>query len=119
MSSLALRWAANYGHTECVRLLIPVSHPADVGSQALRWAAMEGHAECVRLLIPVSDPKVFGSEALRYAALNGHLDCVQPLVPVSEPGVVKEVCRELRAQGRCHEAAVLELVMAAIEEEAA
>lgn len=83
--SYALHVAAEKGHTECVRLLIPVSNPLTLDSFALRWAAEKGHTECVRLLIPVSDPLALGSEALRWAAGNGRTDCVRLLIPVSNP----------------------------------
>lgn len=81
----ALRRAAEYGHVECVKLLIPVSDPKDLDSDALRLAARGGHVECVKLLIPVSDPATDNSVALAAAAMNGHLECVRVLLPVSNP----------------------------------
>ena len=90
-SSRALRWAAENGHTECVKLLIPVSDPKAGNSYALRKAAENGHTECVRLLIPVSDPKADNSYALRWAARNGHTECVKLLIPVSDPEIVKKI----------------------------
>ena len=77
--------AANNGHAECVKLLIPVSDPKAKSSLALRWASYNGHPECVKLLIPVSDPMAESSYALRWAAENGHADCVKLLIPVSDP----------------------------------
>lgn len=82
---VALRRAAEYGHVECVKLLIPVSNPKDLNSDALRLAAQNGHAECVKLLIPVSDPYNQCSVALVCAALNRHAECVRLLVDVSQP----------------------------------
>jgi ankyrin repeat protein len=83
--SRALSEAAERGHLECVRLLIPVSDPLADGSRALSEAAENGHVECVRLLIPVSDPLARDSVALRWAAVKGHADCVALLLPASDP----------------------------------
>ena len=90
-NNYALRWAAENGHLEIVKLLIPVSDPKAGGSYALQLAATKGHLEIVKLLIPVSDPKAGGSYALRLAAENGHLEIVKLLIPVSDPEVVKEL----------------------------
>ena len=49
--NVALRWAAYYGHTETVKLLL--QNGADVHAYddyALRWAADMGHVEIVKLL---------------------------------------------------------------------
>jgi ankyrin repeat protein len=83
--SSALQWAAERGHAECVKLLIPASDPLVDNSMALRRAAKSGHAECVRLLVAVSDPLANNSEALCWAAENGHVECVIILLPASEP----------------------------------
>jgi hypothetical protein len=80
-------------------------------------AAARGDAAEVKRLIPLGNPRAWDSAALRWAAYKGHAECVLLLAPVSEPGVVKEVCRDLRKANRCHEAAVIELVMAANKEE--
>ena len=82
--SEALRCAADGGHVECVRRLIPVSNPRGWNSVALRMAANNGHTDCVRLLIPHSDPRAYESEALRYASSHGHVDCVRELIPYSD-----------------------------------
>lgn len=83
--SRALSLAASHGHVECVKLLIPVSDPKADGSQALRWATCNGHAACVKILIPVSDPRAFHSDALLRAAIGGHAECLKLLIPVSDP----------------------------------
>jgi len=83
-NSYALRWAAEYGHTEVVKLLIPVSDPKANNSGALRRAAIYGHTEIVKVLIPVSDPDDYGG-ALRGAARNGHTEIVKVLIPFSDP----------------------------------
>ena len=70
------------GHTECVKLLIPVSDPKNCN--ALSWASISGHAECVKFLIHVSDPKINNSYALRMAAEKDHFDCVELLLPHSD-----------------------------------
>jgi ankyrin repeat protein len=57
--------------------LLPVSDPKACNSSALRWAANNGHLEIVKLFLPVSDPKADYSEALRRATENGHLEIVK------------------------------------------
>ena len=84
-NSLPICLAAENGHAECVKLLIPLSDPKSRDSMALVLAATSGHAECVRLLIPVSDPEANASNALRWAAINGHAECVKLLIPASGP----------------------------------
>lgn len=88
LNSYALEKAAEKGHAECVKLLIPVSEPEQDNSQALERAAQNGHAECVRLLIPVSDMN--GCAALRSAAMMGHSECVALLKDVSNLQANKE-----------------------------
>jgi len=78
--SLALQWAAQSGHAEVVKMLIPVSDPKADDSLALRWAAQNGHAEVVKMLIPVSDPKADDSLALQWAAYYGHAEIVKMLI---------------------------------------
>ena len=78
----ALEYASKNGHTECVKLLIPVSDTKNCN--ALSWASICGHTECVKLLIPVSDPKANNSEALIWAGENNNNDCVELLLPHSD-----------------------------------
>lgn len=115
----ALIYAASGGHTECVKLLIPVSAPK---SSALHLAAAKGHTECIRLLlplfdlkakseavvwatakgqttylkllIPVSDPKADNSYALQKAVANAHQSCIDLLYPVSDPYVALHQLQE-------------------------
>ena len=72
-NSRVLQWAAESGHIEIVRLLIPVSDPKSCNSQALQLAAQYGYTEIVKLLIPVSDPKACDSYVIRCAANNGYM----------------------------------------------
>ena len=83
--SNALRWAALYGHVECVRLLLPTSDPMAEDSYALRGASQNGHAECAKMLLTVSDAKAKDCHAIQLAARNAHADCVRMLLPVSSP----------------------------------
>lgn len=87
-ASRALRWAAEQGHAEAVRLLLPVSNPEAGSPDALMEAARNGHAPVVALLIPVSSAKCMRSRALWWAAWNRHAEVVDLLVPV---GDVREV----------------------------
>ena len=82
--SKALIISAVNGHTECVKLLIPLSNPKTNDSEALRLASSSGHTECVKLLIPVSDPKAKNNYALRWASSDGYDECVNLLIPVSD-----------------------------------
>lgn len=77
---------ALYGHTECVKMMLP--HSVAPGSHikhndALRRAASKGHASCVELLIPVSSSH--GRTSALCAALEGkHPDCIELLLAVSD-----------------------------------
>ncbi len=86
--SLALLYAAQSGHLEIVKLLLPVSDHKAAGSWALQMAAKNGHLEIVKLLLPVSDPKAGDSLALTSAATNGHLEIIKLLLPLSDIDVV-------------------------------
>lgn len=113
-NSEALREAAERGHVECVKALIPVSDPdhymdAYCSHNALELAAMNGHADCVELLIHVTDVKSEEKNAflkdyleesyndcsvLELAAERGHVDCVKLLMPVSDVESIKEQYRD-------------------------
>ena len=82
--STVLRWAAENGHAEIVKMLLPHSDPKACDSAALRWAAENGNAEIVKMLLPVSDPKACGSVSLIWAAESGHAEIVKMLLPVSD-----------------------------------
>lgn len=108
----ALICAASEGHTECVKLLIPVSSPKSSAlhlaaakgntecislllplfdlkakSEALVWATAKGQTAYLKMLIPVSDPKADNSYALQKAVANAHQLCIDLLYPVSDPHV--------------------------------
>ncbi len=83
--SLALQAAAENGHLEIVKLLLPVSDPKADNSFALQAAAEYGHLQIVKLLLPVSEPKAGGHWTLQLASMNGHLEIVRLLLPVSDP----------------------------------
>lgn len=84
----ALAWplvsAAGNGHPECVKLLLPCADASAKGA-ALRKAVGNGQAECVRLLIPATDPTADNSAALLLAAELGRDECVKLLIPASRP----------------------------------
>lgn len=82
--NVALCLAAKNGHTECVKLLLPVSTPILSNSiGALRLAAEHGHAQCVQLL--VSNCTDTNATALLSASLHGHWECVKILLPFADP----------------------------------
>jgi len=78
----ALRWAAEYGHTDTVALLL--DRGANVharGDDALCWAAENGYADTVELLLDRgANVHARGDYALRWAAENGHTDTVELLL---------------------------------------
>ncbi len=81
--SSLLQLAAESGHLEIVRLLLPLSEPKANNSLALCHAARCGHLEVVKLLLPVSDPLAANSLALYCAATKGDLEVVRALLPSS------------------------------------
>jgi len=83
-NSWPLRCAAEFGHLDIVKLLLPYSDPKAKNSEALRYAAENGYFEIVKLLLPYSNPKVCNSEALRYATYGKHLEIVKLLLPLSD-----------------------------------
>lgn len=85
LSSRALRLAAEGGHADCVKLLIPVSDPLARGSGALAMAAERGHIECVKLLIPVSDQRASGYRALKLATEFNRVECARLLAEAANP----------------------------------
>lgn len=114
---VALFWACQNGHLECVQILIdhvdpkiedsyplycaargglvnvvdfliPLSDPKAAHSRALSTAAHAGHRHCVAALISVSDPTANNSQALREALVGGHTECTEILYTVSDPQAV-------------------------------
>lgn len=81
---LALTNAIQQNFPQCVEQLIKIADLSEANT-ALQLAANSGHVECVRLLIPVADPKDRNSKALADAVLNGHNECVDVLFDVSDP----------------------------------
>jgi len=81
--SYALRWAAENGYTDIVKLLLPLSDPKACDSEALVLAARNGYLDIVKLLLPVSDPLTYDGEALRWAAKYGYLKITKLLLPFS------------------------------------
>lgn len=84
LKSPALNLAAGKGYTQCVKLLLP-AYDLKAKSSALFWATANGHTDCVKLLILASDPKVDNSFALQKAVANAHQSCIDLLYPVSDP----------------------------------
>lgn len=82
---MALQWAAENGHLDCVNALIPVSDPKGDDGLALYMAAENGHLDCVKALIPVSDLAAQNHDAVRSAATRGHVDCVAALLTAYPP----------------------------------
>lgn len=108
-ASHALGWAAQGGHPDCVRELLPFADATAWESGALQRAAGAGSVACVELLIPASIPGAGNSRALRLAADNAHPECVRLLLPVS-PGEDAGQALILAAQMECEES--LSLILA-------
>lgn len=91
-----LYWAARYGLTECVRLLL-AAPGIDVNKEGGKYdmtplcaAAKNGHTECVRLLlttpgIDVNKEGEFDKTPLCEAAEEGHTECLKLLL--AAPGI--------------------------------
>lgn len=77
----SLEAAAKNGHAGCVEALIPHCNPEQ--SRALRFAAQEGWPECVRLLASVGNVREEPTP-LFMAAHGGHAECAELLIPFSD-----------------------------------
>lgn len=82
--SMALRLAARNGSLELISLLIAYSKQEDVSS-CLTEAAECGHTDAVQALLPLYVPGDNKSLALVMAARKGHMEIVRMLLPVSDP----------------------------------
>ena len=65
------------------RLIKEGADPRVCDNEALIWAAENGHTEVVRLLIPVSDPKACDNEAPRWATEYEHTEVVKAMVVIT------------------------------------
>jgi len=79
--------AAEYGHVECLKILLEESNPAIVdgmGYTALMGAVIEGHFEAFKFLASVSNlderKSPEGSTALMIAAINNHEEILDALL---------------------------------------
>ena len=63
-----LQWAAKYGHSKIVDILIPVSNPQAENNLALRWAVQHQHTTVIQQLIAHSNCKA----ALRELKRQGY-----------------------------------------------
>ena len=79
----AIQLAAEYGHTEVVRLLLGDErvNPSAVDNYAIKQAAYYGRTAIVRLLLSDKrvDPSADDDYAIRLAAQNGHDEIVKLL----------------------------------------
>ena len=97
-----LIYAAGFGHTDIVKLLleqpnININIEDDHGISALTAAAMHGHVDIMTILL--QRPEIIinrqnneGKNPLPYAAKNGHSEAVRLLVNI--PGIVEEKLEE-------------------------
>ena len=67
----ALRVAAEYGHLDVVRWLLPQSNPAAGGGWSLRLAARNGHEDVLKELLPLMTHRSWVFEALCEACIHG------------------------------------------------
>ena len=84
MENGAIRWAAQNGHLEVVKLLLADSrvNPAALNNKAIQWAAEEGQTEVVKVLLADSrvDPAANNSRIIGKAAKNYHSAVVKLLL---------------------------------------
>lgn len=94
-----LMGAAQFGHPECVNLLIPYADVAHDHSLCLQLAAEEGQLECVKILLPHSNPNTLAVKPLRKALEFGHNECAEFLFEWSNTNVALDVmCNEFPSQ---------------------
>lgn len=75
---------AQRGNLERVVYLIPLSHPATQKNRALRHALVGGHTECVKVLLPVSDlsDDIYYEELFETAIDLGLTQCVEAMLAI-------------------------------------
>ena len=84
-----LSWAAEYGHSRVVKLLLDAHAEVDskddkYGQTPLSWAVEKGHSGLVKLLLDahaeVDSKDKYGWTPLNWAAKNGHSEAVKVLL---------------------------------------
>lgn len=109
----AIEAAARMGHAGCVAALLPHCDPKE--SRALRFAAQAGEVECVRLLASVGNVSEQPTP-LFMAAHGGYAECAALLIPVSDLSAKDvdgfTASRQARDRGHVH---VAEMIDSAIE----
>ena len=86
--STALFKAAQFGHTDCLQVLLQAGADIEIPNQdqatPLYVAAQNGHAKCIKILIDadanVNQPIKGGSTPLFVAAQNGYTKCIKTLI---------------------------------------
>ncbi|KAA0192606.1 Ankyrin repeat domain containing protein 10 [Fasciolopsis buskii] len=90
-------WAANYGRTECLRLLKEHDATSTPSFRSmtlpLHIAAERGHLDCLRLLLDgdckINTQDYQGDTALHKAVRGGHMSCIQALVAAGARADIK------------------------------
>lgn len=86
----ALMWAAYYGHTSCVDLLLAHgASPFGQGVDAVDLAASRGHVEALRRLVN-GVPVIELQSPFFNAASHGQFECVKFLVECGVPAFLKD-----------------------------
>lgn len=94
-----LMGAAQFGHPQCVKLLIPYADVAHDASICLQLAAEEGQLECIQLLLPHSNPNTLAVKPLRKALEFGHNQCAEVLFEWSNTqDALAILCNEFPSQ---------------------
>lgn len=90
---------AQFGHPQCVKILIPYADVAHDASICLQLAAEEGQLECIELLLPHSNPNTLAVKPLRKALEFGHNQCAEILFEWSNTNMALDVmCNEFPSQ---------------------
>ncbi|VDP73113.1 unnamed protein product [Echinostoma caproni] len=93
-------WAANYGRTECLRLLKAHNATSTPSFRSmalpLHMASERGHIDCVRLLLDenckINTQDYQGDTPLHKAARGGHVPCIQALVAAGARAEYVSIC---------------------------
>lgn len=83
--SQSLFLALQYGHTECVQILIPFANIETIWERALEVAVRCKQAACLKVLLECKPPNSPAEQALVVSARNNDCGCLALLLPHTNP----------------------------------
>jgi ankyrin repeat protein len=109
----SLRRAAEWGHIEIVKMLLPLSNPEALNNWAIRGAAKNGHTDVVKLLLNDDrvDPSDMHDGAIKSAVERGHADIVEVLLSDDRVGIESDNYRTVRMAHMMNHMYILELLL--------